>query len=108
MRASTAADSSSSRSSNAAAADTDDNTTPTTTISNRGFDLVGFTLALDNLTILVMYLDAPAVLRFLVPPHERRVVQWAICWLMMLIHTSTFTHTTGGRRVPARRPGFYA
>lgn len=34
------------------AADADDNTTPTTTISNRGFDLVGFTLALDNLTLL--------------------------------------------------------
>jgi len=54
MRASTAAGSSSSSSSSSSnAADTDDNTTPTTTISNRGFDLVGFTLALDNLTLLV-------------------------------------------------------
>lgn len=35
------------------AADADDTTTPTTNISNRGFDLVGFTLALDNLTLLV-------------------------------------------------------
>lgn len=38
-----------------AAADADDNSTRTTTISNRGFDLVGFTLALDNLTLMVCF-----------------------------------------------------
>jgi hypothetical protein len=37
----------------AIASEADDLSTPTTTISNRGFDLVGFTLALDNLTLLV-------------------------------------------------------
>lgn len=47
------------------AADADDTTTPTTNISNRGFDLVGFTLALDNLTLLV---STSSFIHFLVLP----------------------------------------
>lgn len=54
-------------SSNTAAADADDSTTPAT-ISNRGFDLVGFTMALDNLTLLVCPLSCISLVCLLLLP----------------------------------------
>lgn len=67
-----------------AAADTDDNTTPTTTISNRGFDLVGFTLALDNLTFLVTYLVLQSFVSCSPPQEETQTYREPYsCWRLV-------------------------